>query len=193
MDKQQRKEVWASGAAYEPYVGRWSRPVAREFLAWPAVPVGSRWLDVGCGTGAITQTILAQAAPRAVGEVAPAAGFLAYAQEQTPDARASFVVGDAQALPEPDGGYDAVVSGLALNFIPNARQAVAEMRRVARPGGVVAVYVWDYAGAMQMMRYFWDAAGALDEAARALDEENRNFYLFPVFPILPPCGTADHP
>jgi SAM-dependent methyltransferase len=179
MEERQRKEVWASGAAYEPYVGRWSRVVAREFLAWLAVPAGSRWLDVGCGTGALTQTILAQADPRSVRGVDASVRFLAYAREQTPDARASFVVGDAQALPEPDDGYDAVVSGLALNFIPDGRRAVAEMRRVARHGGVVAVYVWDYAGEMQMMRYFWDTAGALDEAARSLDEENR-------FPICRP-------
>ena len=176
-------EVWASGAAYEPYVGRWSRLVAREFLAWLAVPPGSRWLDVGCGTGALTETILAVASPAAVVGIDPSAGFVAYARERVRDQRAGFAVGDAQALPHPDATYDAVVSGLMLNFVPDPTRAAAEMARVARPGGVVAAYVWDYAGEMQLMRHFWDAAAALDPAARDLDEGRR-------FPLCQPEPLA---
>ena len=166
-------EVWASGAAYEPYVGRWSRLVARELLSWLAVPPGSRWLDVGCGTGALSQTILELAAPRRVRGIDPSAGYVAYAREQVRDARASFAVGDARALPYADATSDAVVAGLVLNFVPDPGRAVAEMARVAQPGGGVAAYVWDYAGEMQLMRYFWDAAAALDPAARDLDEGDR--------------------
>jgi SAM-dependent methyltransferase len=165
--------TWSSGEAYEPYVGRWSRLVAREFLAWLAVSPGQRWLDVGCGTGALTQTIMGLAEPRAVTGVDPSEGYIAYACASTPDARVRFDVGDAQALPAEAGAYDAVVSGLALNFVPDPGPALAEMARVTRPGGVVAAYVWDYAGQMQLMRHFWDAAVALDPRARELDEGRR--------------------
>ncbi len=164
---------WAVGAAYEPYVGRWSRRVADTFLPWLAVPPGGHWLDVGCGTGALSGTILAHAAPRAVRGVDTSAGFIGYAQTQIDDPRATFGVADAQALPDADGTYDAVVSGLALNFIPQPARALGEMARVTRPGGIIAAYVWDYDGEMQLMRHFWDAAVALDPAARALDEGQR--------------------
>ena len=176
-------EVWASGAAYEPYVGRWSRLVAREFLAWLAVPPGSRWLDVGCGTGALAETILAVASPAAVVGIDPSAGYVAYARERVRDERAGFEVGDARALPYPDASYDAVVSGLVLNFVPDPARAAGELARVARPGGVVAAYVWDYAGEMQLMRHFWDAAAALDPAVRDLDEGRR-------FPLCQPEPLA---
>ena len=66
--------VWAEGAAYQPYVGRWSRPVAREFVAWLAIPPSSRWLDVGCGTGALTETILRDANPALIHGVDPSDG-----------------------------------------------------------------------------------------------------------------------
>lgn len=166
-------DTWSSGAAYEPYVGRWSRLVAREFLAWLAAPPGQRWLDVGCGTGALTQTILGATEPSAVTGIDPSAGFIAYAQASTPDARAHFTVSDAQSLPVEAGAFDAVVSGLALNFVPDPARAVAEMARATRPGGTVAIYVWDYAGQMQFMRHFWDAAVALDPRAHDLDEGHR--------------------
>lgn len=183
MEQPAHKDVWATGAAYEPYVGRWSRRVARAFLAWLAVPPGGRWLDVGCGTGALTQTILAQAAPAAVQGVDASAGFVAYAQAATPDPRATFAVEDAQALSAADATFDAAVSGLVLNFIPRPERAAAAMARVTRPGGTVAAYVWDYAGDMQLMRAFWDAAVALDPAAGPLDEGVR-------FPLCRPDPLA---
>jgi SAM-dependent methyltransferase len=170
---------WASGAAYEPYVGRWSRLVAREFLAWLAVPASGRWLDVGCGTGALSQTILRLAEPAAVTGIDRSQEYVAYAREQVHDERARFDGGDALALPVDPGAYDAVVSGCVLNFITPPEQAIAQMARAARPGGVVAAYVWDYAGKMQFMRHFWNAAAALDPAARDLDEGRR-------FPICEP-------
>ncbi len=183
MEQPARQDVWASGAAYEPYVGRWSRLVAQEFLAWLAVPPSARWLDVGCGTGALTQTILAQADPATVLGVDASAGFVAYAQAYTPDPRAAFAVEDAQALTAADSAFDAAVSGLVLNFIPQPERAAAAMARVTRPGGTVAAYVWDYAGQMQLMRYFWDAAVALDPTAGPLDEGAR-------FPLCQPDPLA---
>lgn len=164
-------DVWAAGDAYEAYVGRWSRLVAAAFLSWLDVPPGRCWLDVGCGTGALTAAVLAEASPAAVVGVDPSAGFVASARFSVP--RAGFVVGDAQALPLPGGYADVSVSGLALNFVPDPGRAVVEFARVTAPGGVVAAYVWDYAEGMGMMRAFWDAAVALDPAAAALDEGQR--------------------
>ncbi|MDP9349961.1 MAG: class I SAM-dependent methyltransferase [Chloroflexota bacterium] len=174
MGRSGATDIWASGEAYEPYVGRWSRIVAREFLAWLAVPPGGRWLDVGCGTGALSRIILEMASPSEVLGVDPSVEYVAYAEAHTPDPHARFTVGDAQALPVLSTAYDAVVAGLVLNFVPDPAAAVAEMTRAARrSGGVVGAYVWDYAGGMGMMRRFWDAAAALDPAARELDEGPR--------------------
>jgi SAM-dependent methyltransferase len=169
----ERKDVWAAGDLYEPYVGRWSRFVARDFLVWLKFAADRAWLDVGCGTGALTQTILQTAGARSVKGIDPSAGFVEYARAKTRDARASFDVGDAQNLPIVSASFDAVVAGLVLNFVPQPSRAAAEMVRAARPGGVVAAYVWDYAGKMELMRYFWDAAVALDSSAADLDEGRR--------------------
>ncbi|MGH2689664.1 MAG: class I SAM-dependent methyltransferase [Actinomycetota bacterium] len=166
-------EAWAVGEAYESYVGRWSRPVAGTFVAWLGVGPGRRWLDVGCGTGGLTSTILEYAAPAGVEAVDPSEGFLRAARRRIGDARVAFQSGDALALPVADGSVDAAVSGLLLNFVPDPSAAMAEAVRVTRPGGTVAAYVWDYAEGMQLMRLFWDAAVALDPAAGALDEDAR--------------------
>lgn len=166
-------KLWRQGDDYEPYVGRWSRPVVREFVAWLGVADGARWLDVGCGTGALTETVLALAAPAAITGIDQSADFVAFARGTNTDSRANFAVADAVALPFAAGELDAVGSGLVLNFIPAPARSVAEMARVLRPGGTVGLYVWDYAGEMQMLREFWDAAVARDPAARALDEGER--------------------
>lgn len=166
-------EVWAVGDAYEDYIGRWSRRVAVEFLTWLAVPPGREWLDVGCGTGALTASVLAQANPAHVVGVDPSAGFLADADRRISDDRVTFQTADAVALPLPDRRFDAVVSGLAINFVSDPLRAAAESVRVARPDGVVAAYVWDYAEGMALIRHFWDAAIELDPGAADLDEARR--------------------
>jgi SAM-dependent methyltransferase len=173
VNKSRSADVWASGDAYEPYVGRWSREVARKFLAWLDMPPGGQWLDVGCGTGALSETILRVTLPSEVVGIDPSAEYVAYARTHVPDPRARFEVADAQDLPFAAEAFDGVVSGLVLNFVPDPAAAVAEMARVSRPGGVVAAYVWDYSGGMELMRRFWDAAVALDPAARELDEGRR--------------------
>jgi SAM-dependent methyltransferase len=173
------EEVWSVGDAYEAYVGRWSRRVAEAFLHWLDMPAGRSWLDVGCGTGALTGTVLALADPARVVGVDTSQRFLAGVRTHIVDTRAGFGVGDARSLPFPDRCFDAVVSGLALNFVPGPGRAAAEFGRVVRSGGVAAAYVWDYAEGMAMMRYFWDAATALDPAAAELDEGRR-------FPICRP-------
>jgi SAM-dependent methyltransferase len=165
--------VWADGAAYDRYIGRWSRSVADVFLSRLGVEPGGRWLDVGCGAGALTAEILAGASPASVDAVDPSGAFVAYARERIPDYRARFRVGDAQALEFDDGSFDAVVSGLVLNFVADPGRAALELARVTHPGGTIAAYVWDYAGEMQLMRRFWDAAAELDPAAAELDEGRR--------------------
>jgi SAM-dependent methyltransferase len=157
--------------------------VARAFLGWLALPLGGRWLDAGCGTGALSQAILELAAPAHVTGIDASAGYVDYARAHVRDPRVQFRTGDAQALPEPDGGHDAAVSGLMLNFVPDAARAVAELARVTRGRGTVAVYVWDYAGEMQVMRHFWDAAVAQNPAARERDEGVR-------FPLCQPGPLA---
>lgn len=174
-------DVWAVGAAYEPYIGRWSRLVAREFLAWLAIPPKADWLDVGCGTGALSEAILANTDPACVCAVDASPGFVAYARHETRDHRAEFTVADARSLPWDSSSFDAIVSGLVLNFIPQPERALAELARVARPGATVAAYVWDYADGMQIIRQFWDAAIALDSRAVTLDEANR-------FPLCQPAA-----
>ena len=173
MAQQTRQEQWSLGDAYEQYIGRWSRLVARRFVTWLALPSGLRWLDVGCGTGALTQLILDTGAPTAVLGVDPSEGFIACARRLVNDERAGFQLGAAQALPLADASVDVAVCGLVLNFTPDPARALAEMARVVRPGGTVAAYVWDYARGMQMIRLFWDAAAALDRDAMALDEARR--------------------
>jgi SAM-dependent methyltransferase len=176
-------EVWAAGDAYEAYVGRWSARVAERFVRWLDVPAGRRWLDVGCGTGALSGTVVACGAPARVVGVDSSEGFIGDARKRVPDARCGFCVGDARRLPFADRQFDVVVSGLALNFVPDPARAVAEFVRVTRPGGDATAYVWDYAEGMVMMRHFWDAAAVLDPAGADRDEGRR-------FPICRPEPLA---
>ena len=176
-----RGDKWDNGELYEPYVGRWSRSVARDFLVWLGQPPGADWLDVGCGTGALTESILALRDPRALTGIDASAGYIDFANAHVRDGRVRFTVADAQTMPFETASFDAVVSGLVLNFVPEPRKAAAEMQRVARPGGVAAAYVWDYAGKMELLRYFWDAAVDLNPQAADLDQGRR-------FPICRPEG-----
>jgi SAM-dependent methyltransferase len=167
---------WQGADAYEAYMGRWSRPMAQAFLPWFAAPRGLRWLDVGCGTGALTAAILDAADPSAVVGVDPSADFVATATAQLSDPRANFQVGDALALPMDSDAYDVVVAGLVLNHVPEPGPAATDMVRVARPGGLVGGYVWDYAGEMQMIRFFWEAAAATNPDATTHDPRSGSSY-----------------
>ncbi|MEI5582884.1 MULTISPECIES: class I SAM-dependent methyltransferase [unclassified Agromyces] len=166
---------WAHGDAYERYMGRWSRRIAEPFVVALGAPAGLRWLDVGCGTGALASAVLDLAAPASLVGVDPAEGFLETARARVARRAAAveFVRGDATRLPLDDDSVDAAVSGLVLNFVPSPEAAIAEMARVVRPGGVVAAYVWDYAEGMPLMSTFWDAAVELDPDAEALDQSAR--------------------
>jgi SAM-dependent methyltransferase len=178
-----RNDRWLSGDGYESYIGRWSRLVARPFIDWLAVPAGARWLDVGCGSGALTQGILDDGDPGSVLGIDPSASFVGHARVAIVDPRVAFVQATAERTGLDDATVDAVVSGLVLNFVPDLAAALSEARRVAAPGGVIAGYVWDYAKDMELLRRFWDAAVSLDPAARTLDEAAR-------FPTADPRALA---
>jgi ubiquinone/menaquinone biosynthesis C-methylase UbiE len=189
MSKTSRAYDWGNTAAYEAYIGRWSRAVAEAFLEWLTLPFGRRWLDVGCGTGALTKAILAIADPEEVLGVDPTPEFLTAAEAQIIDPRVRFAPGDARALPVPSEAYDAVVAGLVLNFVPDPEASVAEMARAARSGGTVAGYVWDFAGERQFQRAFWEAATALDPAAAPL-AQSMQFALCHREPLAALFGSA---
>jgi SAM-dependent methyltransferase len=161
---------WKAGDAYEAFMGRWSRRLAADFVHWLDPGPSLRWLEVGCGTGALTSAICRLADPSSVVASDQSDSFVEHLRSRIADARVVVVTAGADDLPSTAGGFDRVVSGLVLNFLPNPREAVVEMAARVRPGGLVAAYVWDYAGRMEFLRVFWDAAVAMDSAARNLDE-----------------------
>jgi SAM-dependent methyltransferase len=162
-------DTWEWGDPYAQYVGRWSRRVAPLFLSWLSIPAGRSWLDVGCGTGGLCAAIVDHCAPSSVIGVEPSEGFLKKAREHLAG-RAMLHHGSATEIPLDDASVDVVVSGLVLNFVPDPGAAVAEMARVTASGGTIGAYVWDYAGKMELMRYFWDAAVELSPDAARMDE-----------------------
>jgi SAM-dependent methyltransferase len=170
---------WADGSAYDAYMGRWSQAVARAFLEWLAPAPRLRWLDVGCGTGVLSQAVIQYAHPERVTGCDPSAAFIQHARDRIQDERLSFMVGTLDDLPLEPGGFDALVSGLVLNFVLDPVEAVQRMMARARVGAHIAAYVWDYAGGMDFLRIFWETAAALDTAGQLADEGKR-------FPICQP-------
>ena len=175
MRSQRSKAFWTDAESYEAYIGRWSRVAAAMFVEWLTVRSGSTWLDVGSGTGALTQAILDYAEPARITGVDHSRAFVAYARANIPDPRVEFEQADASRLTMPDDTFDAVVSGLALNAFPDQPGALAEFARVAKPGGVIAAYLWDFDGEMQVLRCFWDAAKWLEPGADAASDNDPAF------------------
>jgi SAM-dependent methyltransferase len=178
-----QSDGWVTGDAYEAYMGRWSRPLARAFVAWLHPKPLAHWLEVGCGTGALTSTVCDVCEPASVVASDPSEPFIEHARKNLPDSRVSFVVAGAEALPRRNGEFDVVVSGLVLNFLPNPEGTVASIRERLRFGGTVAAYVWDYAEGMEFLRSFWEEAAVLDPRAVALSEGKR-------FPLCEPTALA---
>ena len=166
-------DKWIAGDAYERFMGRWSQRVAQEFVEWLAPPPHCNWLDVGCGTGALSHAICLRADPASLVSCDPSTDFVSFARHSVLHHAVTFLVAGADDLPSRDGGFDAIVSGLVLNFLPRPSEAVRSMMDRMRPGGTLAAYVWDYAQGMQFLRIFWDAAIALDPSAARLDEASR--------------------
>lgn len=183
MASTQISDRWERGDPYEQYVGRWSRRVAPQFLAWLNLPAQRRWLDVGCGTGALCAAILDHCSPASIAGVEPSEGFLEKAKEQL-GARVLLRRGSAAEIPLEERAVDVTVSGFVLNFVPDAHAGMREMARVTAAGGTIAAYVWDYAGNMELMRRFWDAAVELDPNAAKLDEGLR-------FPLCRPEALSE--
>jgi SAM-dependent methyltransferase len=173
------RDKWAAGATYEDFMGRWSRLLAQRFVSWLSMRPSANWLDVGCGTGALGDAICAGANPASVVACDPSRPFIEYARRRQVDPRVSFVVSGAGELPTRPDGFDSVTSLLALNFFPEPEAAINEMRRITAMSGLVSACVWDYAGRMELLRYFWDSVGAVDPSAADLDEGRR-------FPICRP-------
>jgi len=166
-----KHDRWISGQSYDQYMGRWSRMIAEKFVDWVDPPANADWLEVGCGTGALTKTILSKATPRSILATDLSDGFVAFAQNENEDKRVQFEVADASQLPCPDGSKDIVTSALVLNFLPDKQKAFAEMRRVLEPDGFIAFYVWDYpGGGMSFIDTFWKTAAEIDARAAELDE-----------------------
>jgi len=160
-------------------MGRWSRELARAFVLWLGIPPDRHWLEVGCGTGALTARIVEIGRAASVVATDSSEQFVAHARAAFSDHRVQFLVASVDELPARANGYDVVASSLVLNFLPDPTAAVREMRSLAAEEGVVAACVWDYAEGMEFLRRFWDAAVELDPAARQYDEGER-------FPICSP-------
>jgi SAM-dependent methyltransferase len=185
MNKTTEFDAWSVGQNYEHYMGRWSRRIAAKFVEWLAPPRDAAWLEVGCGTGALTATVLAQCAPRSILSTDPSEAFLAHARSTIDDRRVRFEAASAQGLPADDASMDVAASALVLNFVPDRPSALAEMQRVLKPDGLLSFYVWDYpGGGMGFIDAFWKAAAEVDPQAAALDEGKR-------FPFCTRDGLAE--
>ena len=180
-----KHDAWSAGDSYEHYMGRWSNKIALEFFRWLEAPEHIEWLEIGCGTGALSRAILENCAPRSLIGIEPSEGFAEHARTTIADQRARFEIAKAEELPLEDNSVVIATSALVLNFIPDKSLALAEMKRVTRSGGIVSFYVWNYpGGGVDFIDEFWKAAGELDEDSVELDESKR-------FPFCTPDGLLE--
>ena len=157
----------SDGGGYELQMGRWSRRLAPKFIEFAGVARAESVLDVGCGTGSLTSTLARNPEIRSVHGIDFSDAYIAHAKREITSSKVQFQVGDACALPFADAQFDHSLSMLVLQFIPQAEKAVREMRRVTRPGGIVAAATWDSRGGFVWWRMFWDTAAMLDPEASA--------------------------
>ena len=165
-------KMFAVSAGYERFMGRWSRLLAPAYIAFAGVKNGDRVLDVGTGTGSLAAAVETSMPRSEIVGIDPSEGFIAYAQKNAKSTRVHFEVGDAQALKFNDASFEDALALLVMNFVPDHNKAIAEMRRVTRPQGIVSACVWDYDAGMQMLRYFWDEAVAFDPSIEPKDERH---------------------
>ncbi len=165
--------MFGDAEAYERFMGRWSRLVAPRFVDFTALPERGRMLDVGSGTGSLAFAIAERKRLVRVLGIDRSREYVAYSISRNPfPDRAGFEVGDAQQLHFPDASFEAALSLLVFNFIPDSKKALLELRRVTKPGGRLSAAVWDYGEGMRMLRTFWDAAVHMDPGAEKLDEKH---------------------
>jgi SAM-dependent methyltransferase len=165
--------MFENAESYEHFMGRWSRLVASSFVDFTGISDLQRVLDVGSGTGCLSISIAEKIARSNVVGIDPSEEYVKYASRENPfPQRVSYQVGDARKLNFPDATFQASLSLLALNFIPNPKKALTELQRVTESGGLVSAAVWDYGSGMQMLRVFWDAAVGTDSAAEKYDEKH---------------------
>jgi SAM-dependent methyltransferase len=162
-------DTWDNSDPYEYFMGRWSKRTAPLFLNWLNLSNGLSWLDLGCGTGALSEAIYSNCQPAQLTCVDPSFEFLEKTKTKI-SGIADFAIGNASNIPKADKSFDVVVSGLALNFFPDMPSAMTEMKRVVKTNGIIAAYVWDYADRMDFLRIFWDAAIEVDPDSNKLDE-----------------------
>jgi len=165
--------MFADAEAYERFMGRWSRLVAVQLVEFAGVPQSGRFLDVGSGTGALAFALAETRTQARVRGIDPSKEYVDYANGRNPfPERVGFETGDAQQLRFTDASFDASLSLLVFNFIPDSSKALREVRRVTKPGGQISAAVWDYGDGMRMLRVFWDAAVAIDPKAEKMDEKH---------------------
>ncbi len=175
IDASRQDAIFSEGQAYERFMGRWSRNLAPLFVRFARVSDGDTVLDVGSGTGALTAAVTKLTRPSRVFGIDPAASYVALARAQQDRPFIHFEVGDAQQMRFESGTFDRTLSLLVINFVPDARKALHEMKRVTKPKGTIAAAVWDYGDRMEMLRIFWDEAVALQPTSAAKDERNMPF------------------
>jgi len=177
------EDNWENGDPYEYFMGRWSRLMAPEFLNWLNPPYSTTWLEIGCGTGALSEVIAQNYNPSVLTCIDPSEMFLARAKEKL-NGKGNFLVGSDIDIPSENDSVKIVVSGLALNFFSDLENSILKMKRILKPNGTIAGYVWDYSGRMDFLRYFWDTVTLIDPHSRDLDEGVR-------FPICNPNNLKD--
>ena len=165
-------DTWKSHDQYEQFMGRWSRLVAERFLDWLAPDPGLKWLDVGCGSGALIEAVIRWHEPTEASAIDQSEEFVKSSQQRLGNG-VHCKVGNALKLPLENASVNITISGLVLNFIPEPKNALAEMKRVTKADGAIATYVWDYSGKMEFLQYFWDAVVELDPDASHLNEGAR--------------------
>jgi SAM-dependent methyltransferase len=167
-------EMFSNASSYEKYMGRWSSKLAPLFAKFAGIWDGERVLDVGCGTGALIQTVVNLTPRSEVVGIDPTPGFVAYARQRFTDPRITIDQGSAFELPYPESSFDHSLSMLVFHLISAPEKAVSEMRRVTKAGGTVAACTRDGAGAMELNRIFWTEAIELDPAAETHAERTRS-------------------
>lgn len=171
--QQTQTNMFADAKAYERFMGRWSRLIAPALVDFAEIPDAARVIDIGSGTGSLASAIARKQQRARVTGIDPSKEYTEYASSINPfPDRVEFQIGDAQGLKLPSASFDAALSLLVFNFIPDAGKALAELRRVTKPGGCISAATWDYSAGMRMLRVFWDAAVSVDPGAEQRDEKH---------------------